>query len=166
MGQLIFHGLWHVPEGVQCWSGESRMGTLTIEDDGSAKLEVYVIQRKTLTFRTYNHYDIIWGDTADGIKITLFGASSIDDMNRPELFCVGYRISKVFMGAFLRTGNEPMFDLCILKYPYLRNWSFDVNYGRLLRQEFNQNNKTLFSISDRIVKAAQSPSCPVPREPS
>ena len=28
------------------------------------------------------------------------------------------------------------------------------------------NNKTLFSISDRIVKAAQNTSCPVLREPS
>lgn len=145
--QHVFHGLWHVPEGVQRWSGESRMGTLTIEDDGSAKLEVYVILRKTPSFQTYNHYDVIWGDTADGIKITLFGASSIDDMNRPELFCVGYKISKVFMGAFLRTGNEPMFDFCVLKFPYLRNWSFDVNFGRTIRQEISQNNKTLLTVN-------------------
>ena len=63
----VYHGIWRVPDGVPRFQDSELMGTLTIESDGSSKLEVYIIQSRTLCFHSYENYDVIWGDTADGI---------------------------------------------------------------------------------------------------
>lgn len=123
--QQIYHGLWYVPDGVPRFAATERMGTLTIEKDGSAKLEIYVVQRKTPSFKAHCDYDVIWGDTADGIRVSLFGASLVWDTNRPEVFCSTYTIKKVVLGEHLMTGDEPVFDYCVTQYRYLRNWAYD-----------------------------------------
>ena len=101
----VDHGVWRVPNGVPCFQDSELMGTLTIESDGSSKLEVYIIQSRTLCFNSYENYDVIWGDTADGIKVTLFGATSIWNVNKPEMFSLAYKVNKVFLGAHLKTGD-------------------------------------------------------------
>ena len=62
----MYHGIWRIPEGVPHYNNTELMGTLTIEDDGSSKLEVYIIQKRMPVFRSYGEYAVIWGDTADG----------------------------------------------------------------------------------------------------
>lgn len=49
--QQVFHGVWRVPEGIPHCQNSELMGTLTIEDDGASKLEVYIIQRRMPIFR-------------------------------------------------------------------------------------------------------------------
>lgn len=120
----MFHGVWRIPDGVPHYHNSELMGTLTIESDGSAKLDVYIIQRRNPCFRSYGDYSVIWGDTADGLKVTLFGASSIWDENKPELFCLAFKINKVFMGAHLKSGDEELFDLGVIKFQYLRDWAY------------------------------------------
>ena len=77
--QQVLHGVWRVPEGIPRRQNSELMGALTIEGDGAAKLEVYIIQRRMPYFSSCGNYDVIWGDTADGIKVTLLGASYIWD---------------------------------------------------------------------------------------
>lgn len=124
----MFHGVWRIPNGVPHYHDSELMGTLTIEGDGSAELVVYIIQRKNPCFRSYGEYSVIWGDTADGIRVTLFGASSIWDENKSECFCLAFKINKVFMGAHLKNGDEELFDLGVIKYQYLRNWAYAPDY--------------------------------------
>ena len=124
----MYHGIWRIPEGVPHYNNAELMGTLTIEDDGSSKLEVYIIQRRMPVFRSCGEYAVIWGDTADGIKVTLFGASSIWDEKKPELFCLAFKINKVFMGDHLKTGDEELYDLGVIKFQYLRNWAYTSGF--------------------------------------
>lgn len=146
--QQTYHGLWWIPDGVPRFEATSRMGTLTIEKDGSAKLDIYVLQRKTPSFKTYGSYDVIWGETADGIRVSLFGASTVWDVNKPEMFSSTFTIKKVVLGEHLMTGNEPVFEYCIPQYRYLRNWAYDpyTHPVKLLRTtDFRCNNIALLN---------------------
>lgn len=126
--QQVFHGVWRVPEGIPHCQDSELMGTLTIEGDGASKLEVYIIQRRMPVFRSCGNYDVIWGDTADGIKVTLFGASSVWNRQQPEMFCMTFKIKKVILGVHIKTGDEELFDLGLVKFQYLRNWAYAAGF--------------------------------------
>lgn len=129
VNRQTYHGLWWIPDGVQRFEATARMGTLTIETDGSAKLDIYVLQKKTPSFKTYCNYKVVWGDTADGFRVTLFDAKEVKDINKPELFCNSYIINRVVLGAHIMTGDEPLYECCVSKYRYLRNWAYDPSVG-------------------------------------
>ena len=133
--QQTYHGLWWIPDGVPRFGATPLMGTLTIENDGSAQLDIYVLQKNTTSFKTYGSYDVIWGDTADGYRVTLFDAKMVQDMNKPELFCNSYIIKQVVLGAHIMTGDEPYYEYCASKYRYLRNWAYDpsVNIANFVK---------------------------------
>ena len=156
VNRQTYHGLWWIPDGVQRFEATPRMGTLTIEKDGSAQLDIYVLQKKTPSFKTYASYDVIWGDTADGYRVTLFDAKLVQDMNKPELFCNSYIIKQVVLGAHIMTGDEPYYECCVSKYRYLRNWAYDSSVGIadfVKSNDFRCNNIQLLNvdIEDGIV---------------
>ena len=122
MAEHVFHGRWWAPKGVRRFRDVACMGTLIIEEDGSSKLEVYHDQRISAVFKVYDRYDVIWGESADGIKITLFNAVSLHNVKKNEFFEEVFKPCAVVMGEHIKTGNEPLFDRCIVRYKYLRNW--------------------------------------------
>ena len=122
MTEQVFHGRWWAPEGIRRFRDVACMGTLIIEKDGDSKLEIYHDQRISAVFKVYDRYDSIWGESADGIKITLFNAVSLHNVKKNEFFEEVFKPSAVVMGEHIKTGNEPLFDRCIVRYKYLRNW--------------------------------------------
>ena len=112
INQQVYHGLWYVPDGVPRFETTPLMGTLTIEKDGSAKLDIYNIQIKQTTFKAYFNYKVIWGDTADRFQVTLFDAELIQDFNKPELFFNCYKINRVILGTHIKTGDELFYESC------------------------------------------------------
>ena len=147
--QQIYHGLWWIPDGVPRFKATQRMGTLTIEKDGSALLDIYVLQRKTPSFKTCGSYDVIWGETADGIRVSLFGATSVWDVNKPDMFSSSFTIKKVVLGEHLKNGDEPVFDFCVTQYRYLRNWAYDPSchpVNLLITTDYRCNNIPLLIV--------------------
>lgn len=147
--QQTYHGLWWIPDGIPRFEATARMGTLTIEKDGSAKLDIYVLQRKTPSFKTCGSYDVIWGETADGIRVSLFGATSVWDVNKPEMFSSSFTIKKVVLGEHLKNGDEPVFDFCVTQYRYLRNWAYDPSchpVNLIITTDYRCNNIPLLNV--------------------
>lgn len=147
--QQTYHGLWWIPDGVPRFEATPRMGTITIEKDGSAQLDIYVLQKKTPSFKTYGSYDVIWGDTADGIRVSLFGASSVWNVNKPEMFSSSFTIKRVVLGEHLNNGDEPVFDYCVTQYRYLRNWAYDPSrhpVNLLITTDYRCNNIPLLNV--------------------
>ena len=118
----VFHGRWWAPDGVRRFRDFAYMGTLTIEVDGTSRLEIYHDQRISAVFNVYERYEVIWGESADGIKITLFNAVSLHNIKKNEFFEEVFKSSAVVMREHIKTGDEPLFDRCIVQYKYLRNW--------------------------------------------
>ena len=122
MDNQVFHGRWWAPDGVRRFKDVARMGTLIIEENGDSRLEVYHDQRISSIFQVYDKYEVIWGESADGIKITLFNVVSLHNAKKNEFFEEIFKPSAVVMGEHIKTGNELLFDRCIVRYKYLRNW--------------------------------------------
>lgn len=122
MAEQVFHGRWWAPDGVRRFRNVACTGTLIIEEDGASKLEIYHDQRVSAVFQVYDRYDVIWGESADGIKITMFNAVSLHNAKKNEFFEEVFKPGAVVMGEHIKTGNELLFDRCIVRYKYLRNW--------------------------------------------
>lgn len=122
MYPLVFHGRWWAPDGVRRFRNDACMGTLIIEENGTSRLEIYHDQRISAVFNVYERYEVIWGKSADGIKITLFNAVSIHNIKKNEFFEEVFKLSAVVIGEHIKIVDEPLFDRCIVRYKYLRNW--------------------------------------------
>lgn len=118
----VFHGRWWAPEGIRRFRDVACMGTLIIEENGASRLEVYHDQRSSAIFRVYEKYDVIWGETADGRKISVF---RLEMINENVCFQASFNAHAVLVGTHIKTGHEPIFDTCVVNYPYLRNWAFE-----------------------------------------
>lgn len=122
MTEQVFHGRWWAPDGVRRFRNDACMGTLIIEENGASRLEVYHDQRNSAIFRVYEKYDVIWGETADGRKISVF---RLEMINENICFQASFVAHAVLVGTHIKTGHEPIFDTCVINYPYLRNWAFE-----------------------------------------
>lgn len=121
MANQFFHGRWWAPDGVRRFRDVACMGTLIIEEDGSSKLEIYHDQRTSAIFRVYEKYDVIWGETADRRKISIFGLEIIEET---KSFQASFKAHAVIVGVHLKTGHINSFKTCVVLFPYLRNWAF------------------------------------------
>lgn len=121
MTNQVFHGRWWVPDGVRRFKDVACMGTLIVEEDGSSKLEIYHDQRNSAVFRVYDEYDVIWGETADGRKISVF---RLEMLNETKCFQACFKAHAVIVGVHLKTGHIDSFNTCIVQFPYFRNWAF------------------------------------------
>lgn len=121
MNNHVFHGRWWAPDGVRRFKDVACMGTLIIEEDGSSKLEIYHDQRCSAVFRVYEKYDVIWGETADGRKISVFGLEMLEEN---KYFQASFKAHAVIVGVHLKTGHINSFKTCVVLFPYLRNWAF------------------------------------------
>ena len=102
MANQFFHGRWWAPDGVRRFRDVACMGTLIIEEDGSSKLEIYHDQRTSAIFRVYEKYDVIWGETADRRKISIFGLEIIEET---KSFQASFKAHAVIVGVHLKTGH-------------------------------------------------------------
>ncbi len=121
MTNQVFHGRWWAPDGVRRFKDVACMGTLIVEKDGSSKLEIYHDQRNSAVFRVCDKYDVVWGEVADGRKISVFGLEMLEET---KCFQASFKAHAVLVGVHIKTGHEAMFKTCVVSYPYLRNWAF------------------------------------------
>ena len=152
----VFHGRWWAPDGVRRFRDVSCMGTLIVESDGTSRLEVYHDQRNSAGFRVYEKYDVIWGETADGRKISVF---RLEMINENVHFQASFNAHAVLVGVHTKTGYEPIFDTCVVYYPYLRNWAFEPKVKKKELEEDVYDFTVDFRKKNHILTKAQIDSC-------
>ena len=68
------------------------------------------------------NYNTIWGKDANGYVFTLFNATMISQTDFSKtVFSIGYCL----VGKNVKSIDTPIFDGCIVHFPYLRNWAFN-----------------------------------------
>ena len=135
----VFHGKWKIPErdeftwqfsGYHSYNHQECMGTLYYNENKPLKLEVYHEPKQGLISNMYHHYDIIWGKDANGYEFTLFNANMSIPEQKDQAFDISkeeYIIDYVILGRHVESIDEPVFDICIVKFPFLKNWAFQDN---------------------------------------
>jgi hypothetical protein len=132
-----YHGSWYVPDAR---GGDTHKfsGTLTHFGDKPTTLEL-IHEPHFGSFASYAHYDVIWGEDACGVKFSLFDASLVEDRDFSK---TTYYIRFILLGMHLQSLDEPCFDTCWVKYPFLNRWALDSRFD----VEFPDVNKTTITL--------------------
>lgn len=129
----VFHGKWRIPERDefrrQFLEYQECMGTLYYNEGKLSKLEVYHEPRQGLISNMYYHYDVIWGKDANGYEFTLFNANLENSVQeqKVDFSKMVFTIDYVILGRHVKSMDEPVFDICTVKFPFLKNWAFQDN---------------------------------------
>lgn len=131
---ITFHAEWWAPNGVRRFSGERHTGTLSYNKDEGPTLKVYHRPSKGIIYRTYEKYDVLWGESADGKIFTLFNVVLVhqQDFTSSE-FIVNY----VLLGLHIASLDSPVFDCCVTSYPFLKEWALvsRISHESTINQE-------------------------------
>lgn len=130
----VFHGKWRFPEKDefrrQFREYQECMGTLYYDENKPIKLEVYHEPTQGVIARMDGYYDTIWGKDANGYKFTLFNVTMDDPIKDNTVVDISkfvFTINCLILGRHVKSMNEPIFDICTVKFPYLKNWAFQDN---------------------------------------
>lgn len=130
----VFHGKWRFPEKDefrrQFREYQECMGTLYYNENKPIKLEVYHEPTQGVIARMDGYYDTIWGKDANGYEFTLFNVTMNDPIKDDTVVDISkfvFTINCLILGRHVQSMDEPIFDICTVKFPYLKNWAFQDN---------------------------------------
>lgn len=116
-----YHAVWWVPDCKRRFNGSKHTGTLKYNGDENSTLEVYHEPSQGTVFRAYEHYDVVWGESAGGQLFSLFNLvfSSQQDYTKTS-----FNVNFILIGAHVLTLEEPCFDTCVSRFEFLKDWAF------------------------------------------
>lgn len=118
-----YHGTWHVPDARGMYS-RTFSGSLTYYGDKPTTLEL-IYEPNSGSISTLGHYDVILGEDAGGIKYSLFDATWVKEQSFSKItFIIRY----ILLGKHVQSLDEPCFDTCWIKYPFLNHWALDNRF--------------------------------------
>ena len=134
----IFHGEWWVPAVADhdvcsfAFHPEQMMGlekkytgTLTYYEDEDSTLELYHIP-SNFHSKQYCQNEVMWGADANGNIFTLFNVVMKDKLTG-DFSNTKFEVGLIFVGEHILSLDDARFNLCVVQFPYLRNWAFHDN---------------------------------------
>lgn len=101
------------------------IGTLTYFENEDSILELY---HTPSNFRAnlYHYNEIIWGMDANGNIFTLF---DVEMKEKPsgDITNTVFEVGFTLIGEHILSIDDARFNICIVQFPYLRNWAFHNN---------------------------------------
>ena len=126
-GDIEYNGKWRFPEYNSLMHRnpfQECVGTLYYNNTKNSILEVYH-KPNNPSIRTITEmsctYSTVWGSDAYGDVFTLFNLKMISQEISKTVFSVEYCL----VGKNVKSIDAPIFDVCIVHFPYLRNWTFE-----------------------------------------
>lgn len=121
MTPVTYQAVWWVPDGHRRFSADQHTGILTYHEDENSTLDIILTPSNGLIGRAYEHYDVIYGQSADGHLFTLFDVILIRQHNFTKLeFYVNY----ILLDAHVDSLDEPVFGRCVAYFTHLKDWAF------------------------------------------
>ena len=121
---IAYHGKWRIPE-YDSWKNiigfQECMGTLTCSEEGNT-LEVYHEPKQGMISHMYASHEVIFGKEANGRVFTLFNAIMVNEVNFSK---TTYKVRLVLVDREVKSLDEPVYDECRIRFPYLKEWAFD-----------------------------------------
>ena len=121
---IAYHGKWRIPE-YDSWKNiigfQECMGTLTCGEEGNT-LEVYHEPNQGMISHMYASHEVIFGKEANGRVFTLFNAIMVNQGNFSK---TTYKVRLVLVDREVKSLDEPVYDECRIRFPYLKEWAFE-----------------------------------------
>ena len=121
MTPVTYQAVWWVPDGHRRFSADQHTGILTYHQDENSTLEIILSPSTGSIGRVYEHYDVIYGQSADGHLFTLFDALLIRQHNFTQF---RFHVNYILLDAHVDSLEEPVFDRCVAYFTYLKDWAF------------------------------------------
>ena len=101
------------------------IGTLVYHEDEDSTLELYHIP-SNFHSKQYHQNNVMWGADANGNLFTLFDVEMKDKING-DFTSTKFEVGLILVGEHVLSLDDARFNLCIVQFPYLRNWAFHDN---------------------------------------
>lgn len=121
MPPVTYQAAWWVPDGHRRFSDNQYTGVLTYHQDENSTLEIILNPSNGSIGRAYEHYDVIYGQSADGHLFTLFDAILIRQHNFTQF---KFRVNYILLDTHVDSLEKPVFDRCVAFFTYLKDWAF------------------------------------------
>lgn len=115
-----YHGVWQVPDSRGMYTRKFS-GILTYYGNKPSTLEL-IHEPNSGSVAVNAQYDVLWGEDAGGVRYSLFGATMVREADFSKFTFV---IRFILIGKHVRSLDEPCFDTCWVKFPYLNRWALD-----------------------------------------
>lgn len=115
-----YHGVWQVPDARGMYTRQFS-GTLTYYEDKPSTLEL-IHEPHSGSVSIFYNYDVILGEDAGGVLYTLFGATMVQEASFTKTTFI---VRHILIGKHVKSLDEPYFDTCMVKFPYLNHWALD-----------------------------------------
>lgn len=113
---MQFVGEWWVPSSVDENFYGKHKGTLTIGDE--ITLELLWVPSDGYT-SVYHQNDVMWGDS-QFLHFTLFNCTLKSELGSSKFTL---EIGAVLTDIWVKSVRDKVFDICVVEFPYLRNWA-------------------------------------------
>ena len=132
-----YYGAWYVPDARGLYTHKFS-GTLTYFGNRPSTLDL-IHEPNSGSISTFCHYDVLWGEDAYGVKYSLFDATWVEEQDFSKTtFIIRY----ILVGKHVQSLDEPCFDTCWVKYPFLNRWALDSRFD----VEYADDNKTTITL--------------------
>lgn len=132
-----YYGAWSVPDARGMYTHKFS-GTLTYFGNRPSTLDL-IHEPNSGSISTFCHYDVLWGEDAYGVKYSLFDATWVEEHDFSKTtFIIRY----ILVGKHVQSLDEPCFDTCWVKYPFLNRWALDSRFD----VEYADGNKTTITL--------------------
>ena len=119
-----YHGVWQVPDSRGMYTRQFT-GTLTYYGDKPSTLEL-IHEPNSGSVAVNAQYDVLWGEDAGGVRYSLFGATMIREADFSKFT---FLVRFILIGRHVKSLEEPCFDSCWVKFPYLNHWALDSRFN-------------------------------------
>ena len=128
-----YYGVWQVPDARGMYTRHFS-GTLTYYGDKPSTLEL-IHEPRSGSVSISHYYDVILGEDAGGVLYTLFGATMVQEASFSK---ISFVVQHILIGKHVKSLDEPCFDTCMVKFPYLNHWALDsrISGGASQNQTF------------------------------
>ena len=160
----IFHGEWWVPAVLDhdinsmCFQPDRMMGleskytgTLTYRDDKESTLELYHMP-SNFRAKLYENNEVMWGMDANGAVFTLFNVVMKEKLTG-DFTTTKFEVDFILVGEHVLSLDDARFNLCIVQFPYLKNWAFRNNLTTQIEGNSCCHTLTKPSMDDPFLKS-------------
>ena len=123
-----YYASWHSPDREHPLRPFDSMGVLYYYGDKKTVLTIISGARsRSGVTSMYCHYDVLFGEDANGFRFTLFNVNMINQQLSVDFSQTDFTVDYILLGCHIRSLDTKCFNKCIIKFPYLRDWAFQNN---------------------------------------
>lgn len=130
--QQTYYALWESPDKERMLNPCQCMGILCYDSNKDIILTLMIPPKQGVISKFYEHYDVLCGKDANGVKYTLFDLNKIrTSENDFNLSKYEFKVRFILVGEHILSLDTELFDRCVVQFPRLIDWAYKSQITKL-----------------------------------